>query len=113
MGKSSWFYNKLYLGLTGRRTGSFYENALYSTGLITRPFNNKFEEQVKYIRNNREYHGELIQTKELFKLLYTEFTQDNNKYNVVNAMSVELLKYVWQVVNKRYNTIIINKAWKS
>ena len=100
------------LGLTGGRSGSFYDEYKYSTGLRARPFDSEFENQVKYIRNNREFTGELVKTKEMLKLLYDNFTVNNNRYNVANPLTDDTLKYVYQLIMKRYNTIIVNKLWK-
>lgn len=100
------------LGLTGGRSGSFYDDTKYSTGLRARPFDNNFENQVKYIRNNRVFKGELVKTKEIINYLYSNFTDKHNTYNVANPLTEDMLKYVYQVITKRYNEIIVNQLWK-
>ena len=100
------------LGLASGKSGSFYDEYKYSSGLRARPFDINFENQLKYIRNTREFKGELTKTKELLSILYNEFTVNNNRYNVANPLTEDMLKYVYQVITKRYNSIIINKLWK-
>ena len=101
------------LGLTGGREGNFYEEVMYSTGMQARPFSSEFEEQLSYIRNNREYNGELTRTRVLLQYLYNNFTVENNAYNVTNPISTETLKYTSQIIEKRFNTVIKGKIWKN
>ena len=101
------------LGLTGGIQGNFYEEAMYSTGIQARPFSMEFEEQLCYIRNNRNYSGELIRTHNMLDYLYNNFTVENNTYNVTNPIPLDVLNYATQVINKRYNTVIEGKIWKN
>lgn len=101
------------LGLTGGRSGSFHEEVMYSTGLCAKPFSSEFEEQLTYIRNIREYNGELTKTRQMLKFLYNNFTTQNNIYRVVNSIDKNVLKYTCGVIDARYNTIIEDKYWKN
>ena len=53
------------LGLAGYKEGEFWEEAMYSSGEMAEPFSMYYEEQLKYIRNNRIYKGELKETNKL------------------------------------------------
>ena len=100
------------LGLAAGKWGSFYEDSMYSSGIHANPFDFYFEEQLKYIRSNREYNGELIKTKEIIDFLYKNFTVENNTYNVSDPLSIDNLKYTTGIIKQRYSTIIKEKIWK-
>ncbi len=101
------------LGLTGAFRGDFHEEVMYSCGIQARPFSYSFEEQLSYIRNNREYKGELTNTRDMLKFIYYNFTQEHNNYNIANPIPLDVLKYTTQVIDKRYKSVIMNKIWKN
>lgn len=101
------------LGLNGGFRGEFIEECMYSTGVQARPFSYSFEEQLGYIRNNRVYSGRLIKTKEILEFISNNFTVNNNTYGVVHPIPIETFMYTYQVIQKRYNTVIEGKIWKN
>lgn len=98
------------LGLAGINTGEFYEEYMYSNGFKAEPFDIYFENQVKYIRNNRVYKESLNRTKQIIDFIEKHFCM-NNTYNVVNTILPEQMYFTKDLIIKRHNTIIKNKLW--
>lgn len=89
----------------------FYEDDMYSNGIKAEPFDLYFETQLKYIRNNRVYSGKLLNTYKILSLIKYNCLDTNNTFKVLNPFTETQLKHLVDLINKRYNTVIKNKAW--
>lgn len=101
------------LGLAGYKSGEFWEETMYSSNIKAEPFDLYFEEQLKYIRNNRVYNGKLDKTFKLLKYIKENFLSSNNTYNIQNTLDEGKFEYIITLIEKRYNSVIKNKAWIS
>lgn len=99
------------LGLTTYNAGEFYEECMYGSGLEAKPFDCTFEDQLKYVRNERKYRVRLDNTKEVMNCLRRYFSTQNNRFGVLNPLDVEQLDYLQDLILKRFKTVIVNKAW--
>lgn len=89
------------LGLTGYNTGEFFEEVMYSNGFKATPFDIYYENQLKYIRNNRNYTYKNKYTKQIIDLLYNKFTVENNYYHVINPLERGQIEFIESIINKR------------
>lgn len=101
------------LGLAGYKSGEFWEEVMYASSIKAEPFNLYFEEQLKYIRNNRAYQGELTKTFNLLNYIKENLLKSNNKFNIQNTLDDGQFEYITSLIVKRYNSVIKNKAWIS
>lgn len=101
------------LGLTTYHTGEFYEEAMYCNGYGAAPFDGKYEEQLKYVRNNRVYGGKLERTSELLTTIRQNFSVENNMFGILNPMENGQIDYIVDLLRKRYRTVIVNKGWQN
>lgn len=99
------------LGLTTYNAGEFYEECMYSNGLEAQPFDYTFEDQLKYVRNERRYRARLDNTKEVMNCLRRNFTTQNNRFGVQNPLDIGQIEYLQDLIIKRFKSVIVNKAW--
>lgn len=101
------------------------EHYIYDLGFEAKPFSSYYEEQLKYIRNERVYgktcfyeNGELHlirslpRTMRILRILKEEFTKENNKYGIKNPLGNLQLQFVYELIQSRYKKVIVNQAWK-
>jgi len=100
------------LGLDGLHSGIFEYEFMYDSGFRAAPFDVYFENQIRYIRNNRVYKSNLELTFKLISCIKYNFS-DNNTFNVVNTLSKEQLQYVITLLKARQQSILMHKAWKN
>lgn len=100
------------LGLASYNTGEFYEDYMYTNGFKVQPFNVYYEEQLKYIRNTRNYKFTNNNTRKTLKLIEENFLNTNNTYNITNTLTEEQLYFIQNTITKRHRTVIENKLWR-
>lgn len=98
------------LGLDGLHQGIFEEEYMYSNGFKAEPFDIYFENQVKYIRNNRVYNINIDRILKAINYIENNFCI-HNTYNVVNTLSNEQIQFVKTLLKSRINTVVRNKLW--
>lgn len=91
------------LGLDRYSCGEFYNDIIYTNGIIAKPFDMKFENQLKYIRKCRKYHfNNLENTYNLLKYIKYNFC-DNNTFNVANTLDIGQYQYIESLIKTRIN----------
>lgn len=100
------------LGLTSFNEGEFFEECMYANGFRAQPFDIYFENQLKYIRNNRNFKLNSNKTKDIINYINNNFTKENNTYNVTNVLTSGQVFFIQDLLNKRIKTVINNKIWK-
>ena len=101
----------LSLGLERLHSTNFDELYMYNNGFKAEPFDVYFENQVKYIRSNREYSSNSSNSIKMYNYIRDNFCV-NNTYRVVNTISIEQMNFTYELINQRYRSVVLNKLWK-
>lgn len=98
-------------GLHTFKEGSISNEEIYMQGYRCEPFEEYYEDQIKYIRDSRKYRStDFSRAMKLVRWLNEHCTLDNNEYGVINALTRGQIEHITSILKIR-SSIVRNKEW--
>lgn len=82
--------------------GKFDREELHGDGKLALPFNTTFENQLLLIRKSRVYRTDFSNTRRTLEYLMANFSEENNKHNVLNPLTKGNLIHITSMLQENY-----------